>query len=132
MSVQSALDAVDQFLVLLRRVGMAKPMKGHMAVRVRIPHFVPVLHNEELQMVDGPIRRYLIGHQQLMSPWCALQLLPHSNGDLLVDGDRPHLAALTLDGNGVLPERPFRRGGVDAEALVDTQAGIPGPGTWQG
>ena len=79
-------------------------MEGHRAVRIHIPHFLPVLHNEELQMVDGPIRGHIIRHQQLMPPWRALQLLPHSDGNFLVDGDRPHLAALTLDGNGVLPE----------------------------
>ena len=126
MSVQRALAVVDQFLILLRGIGMAKPMEGHRAVRIHIPHFVPVLHNEELQMVDGPIRRHLIRHQQLMTPWRALQLLPHGDGDLLVDGNRSYLAALALDGDGVFPKCPLRRGGVDAEALVDTEAGIPG------
>lgn len=126
MSVQRALAAARQLLVLLRRIGMAKPMEGHRAVRIHIPHFVPVPHDEELQMVDSPIRGHVIGHQQLMSPWRALQLLPHGNGNLLIDGDSPHFAALALDGDGVLPKRPLCRGGVDAEALVDTQASIPG------
>lgn len=35
-----------------------------------------------------------------MTPWRALQLLPHGNGDLLVDGDSPHLTSLALDGDG--------------------------------
>ena len=108
MGVQSALAAARQLLVLLCRVGMAKPMEGHRAVRIHIPHFVPVLHNKELQMVDDPVRGHIIGHQELMTPWRALQLLPHGDGDLLVDGDSPHLAALALDGDGVLPERPLR------------------------
>ena len=126
MDVQRTLAAVDQFLVLLRRVGMAEPMKSHGAVRIHIPHFVPVLHNEKLQVVDGPVRGHIIGHQQLMTPWRALQLLSHGDGDLLIDGDSPHLAAFALDGDSIFTERPLRRGGVDAEALVDTQAGIPG------
>ena len=101
-------------------------MEGHRAVRIHIPHFLPVLHNEELQMVDGPIRGHIIRHQQLMPPWRALQLLPHGNGNLLIDGDRAYLAALALDGDGVLPECPFRRGGIDAKTLVDAETGIPG------
>ena len=126
MGVQRTLAAVDQFLVLLRRVCMAKPMEGHRAVGIHIPHLIPMLHNEELQMVNGSIRRHIIRHQKLMPPRRALQLPAHGDGDLLVDGDSPHLAALALDGDGVLPERPFRRGGVDAETLMDTEAGIPG------
>lgn len=77
MGVQRALAVVDQFLVLLRRVGMAEPVEGHRAVRVHIPHFIPVLHNEKLQMVDGPVCGHLIRHQQLMPPWRSLQLLPY-------------------------------------------------------
>ena len=126
MSVQSALAVVDQLLVLLRRIGMAKSVEGHWAVGIHIPHFISVLHNKELQVVDGPVRGYLIRHQQLMTPWCALQLLPYGNGDLLIDGNSPHFAALALDGDGVLPERPLRRGGVDAEALVDPESRIAG------
>ena len=67
MGVQRALAAVDQFLVLFCCVGMAEPMEGHRAVRIHVPYFIPVLHNEELQMVDGPVCRHVIGHQQLMT-----------------------------------------------------------------
>ena len=77
-------------------------------------------------MVDGPVCRHVIGHQQLMTPWCARQLRAHGDGDLLVDGNRPHLATLALDGDGALPERPLRRGGVDTETLMDTETCIPG------
>ena len=125
---QISLHRFDIISVLERQdgVGMTKPVEGYRAVRIRIPHLIPVPHDEELQVVDGPVRGHIIGHQRLMSPWCVLQLLPHGDGDLLVDENRPHLAALALDGDGVFPERPLRRGGIDAEILMDTQAGIPG------
>lgn len=101
-------------------------MKGHGAVRIHIPHFVPVPHDEKLLVVDGPVRRHIIGHQQLVAPLGAFQLLSHGNSNLLVDRDRPHLSTLALDGDGVLLESPRCCGGVNAEALMDTEASIPG------
>ena len=125
VGVQSAHAAVNQFSVLLRCVGMAKPVEGQGPVGARVPHLVPVFHDEELQQVDGPIRVHIAGHQQLMASGRAIQLFPHGDGNLLVDGHRPYLATLALDGDAVFPERPLRRGGVDAEALVDAQADVP-------
>ena len=124
MGVQRALAAVDQFLVLFCCVGMAEPMEGHRAVRIHVPYFIPVLHNEELQMVDGPVCRHVIGHQQLMTPWCARQLRAHGDGDLLVDGNRPHLATLALDGDGALPERPLRRRYGNTHGYGDLHTGL--------
>ena len=59
-----------------------------------------------------------------MAPLRPGELLPQSDGDGVIDGDCADLAAFAFDGDGVLAERVFRNGRVDAEALVDTQTGV--------
>ena len=124
VGVQSTHAIASQFPVLLRRVGVAQAVEGQGPVGARVPHLVPMFHDEELQQVDGPVRVHIVGHQQLMAPGRAIQLFPHGDGDLLVDGHGADLATLALNGDGFFPERPLRCGGVNAEALVDAQTGV--------
>ena len=84
-------------------------------------------HDKELQMIDGPVRMHTFRHQQLLSPRCLLQQFFQHHGDpFVLNRDSTYLAALALDGNSILPQSLFRRGGVNAEALVDAQTGVPG------
>ena len=52
------------------------------------------------------------------------QPLQHHRDTVILDGDDTHLAALAPYGEGVFTQRTLRRGGVHAEALVDTQPGV--------
>ena len=83
-------------------------------------------HDEKLKLIDGPVGVHIIRHQQLVSTFRALKLFFHGNGDLFIDVDGTDLAALAFDDDGILPQRLFRDGRVNAEALVDAETGITG------
>ena len=88
--------------------------------------FAAEKYKELLQAVDGLVGGHIVRHKQFMAPLGACQLTPQRNGDLLVDGDGADLAALALDGDGVLPKGLLCRGGVDAETLVDAEPSVTG------
>lgn len=113
VGAQGAPAAVNQFPVLLRRIGVAKPVKRQGPVGTWIPHLVPVFHDEELQQVDGPVRVHIVGHQQFLAPERAVRLFPHGDGDLFVDRNGADLTTLALDGDGVFPEGLLLHGGVN-------------------
>ena len=123
VSVQSAHALVHQFLILLRCKGVAKSVKGQGKVRFYL-NAVSMRHDEQLQAVDGLVGGHIVRYQQLVAPLGVCQLTPQGNGDLLVDGDGADLAALALDGDGVLPKGLLCRGGVDAETLVDAEPSV--------
>ena len=62
-------------------------MEGKRPVRALTPDISPVFQDKELQGMDGLFGGRTIRHQQLVAAGRALQLLPQSKGDLLVDGD---------------------------------------------
>ena len=54
------------------------------------------------------------------------QPLQHHRDAVVLNGNDTDFAALAFYGEGVFPQRTLCRGGVHAEALVDTQTGIAG------
>ena len=66
---------------------MTEAMEGKRPVRALTPDISPVFQDKELQGMDGLFGGRTIRHQQLVAAGRALQLLPQSKGDLLVDGD---------------------------------------------
>ena len=84
-------------------------------------------NDELLHTVDGPVGGYAVRHQQLVTAFRFLQQpLQHHDDTVVLDGDDTHLAALALYGEGVFPQRTFRRSGVHTKALVDAQTGVAG------
>ena len=68
-------------------IGVTEAMEGKRPVRALTPDISPVFQDKELQGMDGLFGGRTIRHQQLVAAGRALQLLPQSKGDLLVDGD---------------------------------------------
>ena len=67
VSVQSARAFVHQFLILLRRKGVTKPVKGQGRVRFYL-NAASMRRDEQLQAVDGLVGGHIIRHQQLVTP----------------------------------------------------------------
>lgn len=126
MGVQRCHAAIDEGSVLFSGVGMPQPMKGNASVRCGgITDSVTVAEDELLHRVDGPVGGNAIRHQQLVAAFGFLQQpLQHHRNTVVLDGNDTVFAALAFYGEGVFPQRTLRRGGVHAEALMDTQAGV--------
>ena len=128
VGVQGRHAAVDERSVLFGGVGMSQSMEGNAPARYgRVTDGVTVAEDKLLHAIDSPVGGDAIRHQQLVAALRFLQQpLQHHRDTVVLDGDDTHLAALALYGEGVLTQCLFRRSGVHAEALVDTQTGVAG------
>ena len=75
VGVQSAHALVHQFLILLRRKGVAKSVKGQGKVSFYL-NAASVHRNKQLQAVDGLVGGHIVRHQQFVAPLGARQLTP--------------------------------------------------------
>ena len=100
MRIQFAHATVYQFLILLRGIGVPKPVESQRMALVGALDSSPIRHDEKLKPIDGPIRGHIIRDQQLVPARRVRKLLFHGNGDPLIDRDRTDLAALAFDGDG--------------------------------
>lgn len=118
--------AIDQFLVGPGGETVAQAVVGHGAGGTFIldlrSHLIDVL----LEPGNGDVGGHAVRDKQLVSPGRDCQQLFQFDGNALVDRDSADLAALALDCDGVFPEGLFRRGCINAEALMDAQSGVPG------
>ena len=116
--VEGTYAAVDQFLIGPGGETVAQAVVGHGAGRVLILNLGPHLIDVLLEPGDGGIGGYTVRNKQLMSPRRDSQQLFQFNGNTFIDGHGANLAAFTLDGDGVFPERLFRSSRVNAERLM--------------
>ena len=98
MRIQFAHTTVYQFLILLRGIGVPKPVEGQRMALVGVLDGSPIRHDEKLKAVDGPICGHIIRYQQLVSAFRVRKLFFHGNCNLFVDRNSTDLAALALDG----------------------------------
>ena len=107
-------------------VCVPQSMEGNASVRCGgVTDGITVAEDELLHAADSSVGGYAIRHQQLVAAFRFLQQpLQHHRDTVVLDGDDTHLTALAFHGEGILTQCLFRCGGVHAEALVDTQAGV--------
>ena len=67
VGVQSSHAFVHQFLILLRRKGVAKPVKGQGRGGFYL-NAASMRRDEQLQAVYGLVGGHIIRHQQLVAP----------------------------------------------------------------
>ena len=115
-----------QLLIFLNGVSVTQAVKGQRAVVTLVLKLLPMIQQELLNAVGGVVGGHIVRYQQLVAPLRPGELLPQSDGDGVIDGDCADLAAFAFDGDGILAERVFRDGRVDAEALMDAQTGVSG------
>jgi len=124
--VQRAHAVLGQDMVLDRRVGVPQPVEGQIRLAVFVGNVVAVLEDEELHAVDRAVGEHAVGDEQLVSALGAIQHHTQRRADaFFLDGNGADLAALALDGDGVLAQRALRRRGVKPHDLVDAQPGVP-------
>ena len=123
---ERAHAAVNGLLIGSGGEAVAQAMMGHGTGGVLVLNLGPHLIDILLEPGDGDVGGHAVRDKQLVAPGCDSQQLFQLNGNTFVDGHGADLAALALDGDGVFPEGLFRRGCINAEALVDSQSGVPG------
>jgi len=128
MGVQRCHAAIDEGSVLFGGVGMPQPMEGNASVRCGgVADGITVAEDKLLHSVNGPVGGNAVRHQQLVAAFRFLQQsLQHHRDTAALDGDDTNFTALAFHGEGIFTQRTLRRGGVHAEALMDTQTGVAG------
>ena len=118
--------AVDQFLVCSGGEAVAQAVVGHRTGGILVLNPRPYLIDVLLEPGNGDVGGYAVRDKQLVAPLGDSQQLFQLKGNTFVDGYNAGLATLSFDCDCVFPEGLFRRGCINAEALVDAQSGVPG------
>lgn len=110
--------AVDQFLIGSGGEAVAQAVVGHGTGGTLILDLRSHPINVLLESGNCDVGGHAVRNKQLMSPRRDSQQLFQFNGNTFIDGHGANLAAFTLDGDGVFPERLFRSSRVNAERLM--------------
>ena len=124
--IEPAHTTVHQLLPRPGGISVPEPVVGHGAGGASVLDRGPDLVDVLLELADCVVCLHIVRDKQLMPPGRHGQKLLQLQPDIATNRDGANLPALPLDGDGVLPQRLFGNGGVDAETLMDAQTSIPG------